>query len=926
MNSNTPLPSGKRVRSERFGVGTVELDKGATVIVRFDHGIEECEHHFLVPIRSVTETLDSTEWDPPLAVATRILASAIVSVNDSWGVFSRSRIALLPHQLWVCRRVLSTWPARWLVADDVGLGKTIEAGLILWPLLSKGLVRRLLIVCLASLVEQWQYRLRTMFDIRLARYVTEADSERSDFWATHSYVVASLETLRLDHRGRHQRLLDSPSWDLLIVDEAHHVNADEDAGPTLGYRLAQRLVDEKKVTSMIFFTGTPHRGKNFGFLALLHLLRPDLFNPREPLTQQLPRLREVVIRNNKQSVTDLHGRRLFQSPSVTSETYAYSPEEAHFYQMLTEFILTGKAYASTLGASDRRLVILVLIAMQKLASSSVAAIRRALRRRLERLVEQRQQLEETRRRFDERLERLGTEYSNFENLGRDDELSQLEEELGSLTAGARLMEDEELRLRELLEAADCVQRETKIEKILYLVESRFADRSVLFFTEYKATQSLLISELIRRFGEGCVAFINGDNRADDIIGRDGQVRSIHQTREDAAEQFNGGRVQFLISTEAGGEGIDLQEQCHSLVHVDLPWNPMRLHQRVGRLNRYGQKHQVEVITLRNPDTVEAHIWDKLNEKIENIMLAFGHLMEEPEDLLQMVLGMTSPTLFRELFAEAPHVSAESLGNWFDQKTATFGGRDVIATVKEIVGNCDRFDFQKVGKEVPPVDLPDLRPFLEAMLVQNRRRPRRGEDGSLNFRTPEAWLQEVGVRSTYEGLVFDRSVRGKDAVQRVVGIGHKIIDQALKQALEDPACVASVNNAALPQPIVVGRVIDRVTDSEAPIRSVVVGVERSDEDGKWTYLRDWEIVRRLNETVGNVAAIRKACVPPADRVPVKAAVEAAVDFITAEVSKFDLGFHVPSVEVLAVLWPSVEIPANEGDVSDAETDATDELSE
>ena len=182
MSAESKLDPGKRVQSSRFGQGTVEYDKGATVIVRFDHGIEECERGSLTFIRSVADSIVAGNWEPALPVVAKALASAIVSVNDTWGVFSRSRIALLPHQLWVCRRVLSGWPARWLVADDVGLGKTIEAGLILWPLLSKGLVRRLLIVCPASLVEQWQYRLRTMFDIRLARYVTEADSERSDFW------------------------------------------------------------------------------------------------------------------------------------------------------------------------------------------------------------------------------------------------------------------------------------------------------------------------------------------------------------------------------------------------------------------------------------------------------------------------------------------------------------------------------------------------------------------------------------------------------------------------------------------------------------------------------------------------------------------------------------------------------------------------
>lgn len=915
MAVESKLEPGKRVQSDRFGQGSVEYDKGSTVIVRFEHGIEECERDLLKVIRSVVDSVSGGTWDPALPVVTKALASAITSVNDTWGVFSRSRIALLPHQLWVCRRVLSNWPARWLVADDVGLGKTIEAGLILWPLLSKGLVRRLLIICPAALVEQWQYRLRTMFDIRLARYVTEADSDRSDFWNTHHHVVASLSTLRLDRGGRHERLFDSPPWDLLIVDEAHHVNADEESGPTLGYQLAQGLVENKLVASMIFFTGTPHRGKNFGFLALLHLLRPDLFNPRLPLGSQLKHVREAMIRNNKNTVTDLKGNRLFQPPLVSSETYEYSNEERRFYGMLTEFILSGKAYASTLGASDQRLAILVLIAMQKLASSSVAAIRRALRGRLERLLEQQQKHEELKR----RLEDLRAEYANLEDAGPNDEIGRVEEEIAGLAA-IQLMADELPRLRELLVAADQVQNETKIEKILSLVEGRFADKSVVFFTEYKATQSLLISELIQRFGDDCVAFINGDGRADEVVGRDGRRRVIHQKREEAAEALNEGWARFLVSTEAGGEGIDLQEHCHSLVHVDLPWNPMRLHQRVGRLNRYGQKEQVEVVTLRNPETVEARIWDKLNAKLENIMLAFGHAMDEPEDLLQMVLGMTSSTVFRDLFAEAPQVSADSLGTWFDQRTATFGGREVIATVKEIVGNCDRFDFQAVGKEVPPVDLPDLRPFFEAMLVMNRRRPRRGEDGSLGFKTPDGWMHEVGIRSEYDGLVFGRAVRGKDAINRIIGVGHKVMEQALHQAIDQSVCTAIVSGTLLQQPIVIARVLDRVTGSNMPARSVVLAAERSGDSGQWSLLRDWQTVQRLNELAGNLNLVRRPCGSPDDGPLIQSAVSLALQVLEREVPNLETGFRVPHLEPLAIIWPGPDstLPGGQKVVSASES--------
>ncbi|HHM13019.1 MAG TPA: helicase SNF2, partial [Planctomycetaceae bacterium] len=177
------------VRHARFGTGRVRMDDGESVLVRFEHGIEECLPGDLELVKGLSERAAEARFDPTVNVVTKILGNCIVSVNDSWGVFSRSRIALLPHQLWVCKRVLESWPTRWLVADDVGLGKTIEAGLILTPLLSSGRVRRLLILAPASLVEQWQVRLREMFDIRVSLYAPPVDTETSDYWNTHDKVV-----------------------------------------------------------------------------------------------------------------------------------------------------------------------------------------------------------------------------------------------------------------------------------------------------------------------------------------------------------------------------------------------------------------------------------------------------------------------------------------------------------------------------------------------------------------------------------------------------------------------------------------------------------------------------------------------------------------------------------------------------------------
>jgi superfamily II DNA or RNA helicase len=891
----TPFTRGDRVQSERFGSGRVELDTGQTVIVRFEHGIEECEAASLRRLLTPAQAIDLPEWHSPVDAVLRCLAEAVVSVNDAWGVFSRSRIALLPHQLWVCRQVIRSWPTRWLVADDVGLGKTIEAGLILLPLLARGDVRRLLILCPASLIEQWQERLRTMFDIRVARYTAEADTPKSDFWHTHPQVVASLQTLRLDRGGRWQRLLDAPPWDLVVIDEAHHLNADEDDGPTLGYRLLERLEMARRIVSLVFFTGTPHRGKDYGFLALLRLLRADLFDPRQPLRGQLPRLREVMIRNNKQNVTDLAGNCLFHPPLVHPETYRYSPAEARFYEMLTEFILTGKAYASTLASGEGRAVMLVLFAMQKLASSSVAAIRRALSGRLGRITAGRKKLEGLK----DPQKRLA-EYEELQDDYDEDAVNRLDEQIAELSAQLRLMEDEEPRLRELLAAAEAVTAETKVAKILSLLEASFTGRPVLLFTEYKATQSLLMSALNARFGDGCVTFINGDERADNVVEAAGQARTLYEPRALAAQKFNAGQVRFLVSTEAGGEGIDLQENCHSLIHVDLPWNPMRLHQRVGRLNRYGQTRQVEVFTVRNPETVESHIWDKLNQKFDSIDLAMRQVMAEPEDLLQLVLGMTSPRLFREVFAEAPGVPPEALSDWFDRKTTRFGGKEVLETVRDLVGHCARFDFQQVASEIPGLDLPDLKPFFTGMLEANHRKVRDDVEG-LSFLAPESWARELGVQPSYREMAFDRGLRAPDAVQRVLGVGHKLVDQALAEARGSSACAALLLADALVRPLCVFLVTDRVTSSGGNVRSVAVGVEGLPGE-EVCVLRDADLVRRLNDLLTDRALRRGHPAPSdADRASARACLEETIGVVRRELPRLDLPFRVPEVNSLAIFW-------------------------
>ncbi len=872
-------PAGTPVYHARFGIGEVELDRGTTILVRFGQQYHSCERSTLEPRQSVEQAIAKLAWSDPLEVITKAQAAAITSLNDSWGVFSRSRITLLPHQLWVCHRVLRRWPVRWLIADDVGLGKTIEAGLILWPLLSKQLVRRLLVLCPAKLVEQWQERLRAMFDIRLHRYLPELDTARSDFWNSHSQVVASLHTLRGDHKGRHDRLLSAEPWDLVIVDEAHHLNSDEKTGTTLGYQLLDQLIEHNRVESCLFFTGTPHRGKQYGFWDLLRLLRSDLFDPELPDQQQYARLPEVLIRNNKQTVTDMHGNKLFRRVDQHPETYHYSPEEELFYKTLTDFIETGRAYASSLSSQGGQQVILVLIAMQKLASSSVAAIRRAIERRLDRL----------RRGSAAKLPKADLSALLNPDAGLlDEQQPVVEEAVSEPDFEMMLMRDEIHHLEVLLEAACAVVRETKIDRLIEVVDSRFANDQVLFFTEYKATQALVMSALQEHYGDGCVSFINGDEHIEGVVSSSGRAEQIRQPRTFAAETFNSGAVRFLVSTEAGGEGIDLQHRCHSLIHVDLPWNPMRLHQRVGRLNRYGQKHGVQVVTLRNPDTVESRIWDKLNEKLRNIMIALGSAMDEPEDLLQLVLGMAGSAVFEELFTEGTRMKQEQVSDWFDSKAGTFGGQTAIEAVKALVGHAAKFDYQGLG-EIPKTDLPALKTFFENALRRNGRKPMWKGD-ALSFITPDVWLTDRGVRRKYEGLVFSRSQRGDD----VIGVGHRAFDQAIRQALESSVSLAAVRGLTLPT--VVFQIHDQVTEHAGALQTSTVAVMVDITTTQCRLVNDVDLLEKLNEFS---SAKSEPQVAPQEIVRVGGMAE---EHLRSKLSELRLPFVAPGTRMHALLWP------------------------
>lgn len=891
------LVQDSKARHKNFGEGTVRSVHGETAIVRFDHGLEECLVDDLTLVDGVADQASNAEMKDAATVTAHVLGEAIQSTNDEWGVFSSSRIALLPHQLWVCKRVLGTWPTRWLIADDVGLGKTVEAGMILTALLARKRIERLLVITPASLARQWQLRIREMFDIRSSLYNPTSDTDDADWWNSHNTVVASIHTLRLDRNKRWDRILEAQPWDLVLVDEAHHLYVEEKKGPTLAYQLLEQMQKRNRIRSLVLFTGTPHRGKEHGFLALLKLLRPDEFDLDAPLRKQAHKLRGVMIRNNKQCVTDMEGNLLFTPVRQHRETYSYSEPEALFYQRLTEFIQSGRAYAAGLGAQKRRVASLVLIAMQKLASSSVAAVRKALMNRLVRLREAKERAQF----LDERL------VEHFEDDGSipSEELSALEEELAEYTDGEVLLNPKEIPdLEELIGYANAVVDETKIERIIQIVQDRFPDESVLFFTEYKATQALLFNALQAKFGRGCSEFINGEGVLHGIANEDGSVSSITSERNFAATRFNEGEVRFLVTTEAAGEGIDLQEFCSSLIHVDLPWNPMRLHQRVGRVSRYGQKHPVDVVTVRNLDTVEARIWECLDNKLSQITATYAAAMDEPEDARQLILGMASPREIRELFLAGEHSTEiksddpKTRASWFDATSQTFGNQDAVDVVRHIIGNVARFDLASASPQIPRVDVEDLVPFMKLCLSLHGKRATEEGNHTLTFRTPETWSRgpEGWALADQYRICFSRRAEIDSKTDRG-GIALKIVQIALEDVhrLSGGMCCLSGIERAL----AVLAVRDRVTGTEIAKRKLCFGVEKS-EDG-WRVLRDWELIRHLNPIAQKPRGQSFSATPP-QGVNGGELLAEAHDALLQSLPKLDLGMTLPSIENIAVLLP------------------------
>lgn len=337
--------------------------------------------------------------------------------------------------------------------------------------------------------------------------------------------------------------------------------------------------------------------------------------------------------------------------------------------------------------------------------------------------------------------------------------------------------------------------------------------------------------------------------------------TINIDRATVEEDFNTGNKRFLVSTEASSEGIDLQKHCHVLIHIDLPWNPMRMQQRVGRIYRYGQTDDVDVVTIRNPETIESDIWTKLEVKLRNVMTAFVKVMEDPEDLLMMVIGMQDPAFFDSILAEG-QMHTDDFDSWFDLKTKTFGSMDAFDFIQSMVSNAASFDLSEL-MQIPNITLERLRPFMKALLHENKVTVSEDENKLISFKVPKDWKElrktldgdfRMPLREVAENLSFDRDT---EDIKKICGVGSAYVDLALVQAYRyrnNFAYIAGDSN------YIVIRVYERLTNIRSSVSSTFIGYKIKGESVE--KLNDQELFLLSEKWLSSKKTIKEAeCLDP-----------------------------------------------------------------
>lgn len=512
----------------------------------------------------------------------------------------------LPHQLHALNRALANNNVRYLLADEVGLGKTIEAGLILEELKTRGLVRRTLVVCPTGLATQWAAEMQEKFnekfhlllpsDFDAIRKVTEGDNVYREF----DQVITPMDSIKpLEQRfgwseARIQAYNDerinaviNGNWDLVIIDEAHRVAGS--TGDVARHRLGRLLAQASPY--LLLLTATPHNGKSEPFLRLVRLLDREAFPNEKSIVRS--QVAPYLIRTEKREAIDNKGNLLFKNRTTHLVHIGWDARhtlQEELYQRVSDYV--SQTYNKAVRQKSRNMCLIFLLTiMQRMVTSSTAAVRQSLERRLS------------------MLENSGVQQRNMSEA----DICEIDIEDGHEAAFEAPSINDKAEVAELEELVSLAQRaelqyqDAKVEVLFDTLDAVLTEdsRKVIIFTEFMATQEYL-KRLLERRGF-TVSVLNGSMSIDE--------------RNAVTEEFRI-RTDVFISTDAGGEGLNLQF-ASVVINYDMPWNPMRIEQRCGRVDRIGQTRDVEVYNFMIDGTVESRVHEVIEEKLSVILDELG---------------------------------------------------------------------------------------------------------------------------------------------------------------------------------------------------------------------------------------------------------------------------------------------------------------
>lgn len=530
--------------------------------------------------------------------------------NETAGGFLSSLasgIIPLPHQLHVLNRAMETNNIRYILADEVGLGKTIEAGMIIRELKSRGLVSRILVVCPTGLVTQWASEMQEKFhekfqvilpsDYDTIRRLTDND----DVYGQFDQVISPMDSIKPieKHAGWSEEKVEkyneeriysiiNSGWDLIIIDEAHRVAGS--SGEVARYKLGNLLAQASPY--LLLLSATPHNGKTEPFLRLIRLLDADAFPNAKSIVRE--QVAPFLIRTEKREAIDNNGNLLFKNRITHLVTISWDERnnlQRELYEMVSSYV--AKTYNKALRNRKKNMcLIFLLIIMQRMVTSSTAAIRQSLERRLNVLLEQRTCVGNLR---EEDLDELNIEDG-------------VEDALEAISLDMELEIEELKQIISLAKQAQFQNQDAKVEPLLNEIDAILSEdrtQKVIIFTEFVATQSYLQELLVNR--GYTVTILNGGMSIDE--------------RNAAMQEFKAS-TSIFISTDAGGEGLNLQF-ANIIINYDLPWNPMKIEQRCGRVDRIGQQRDVHIYNFIVGETVENRVREVLEEKLSVILKEMG---------------------------------------------------------------------------------------------------------------------------------------------------------------------------------------------------------------------------------------------------------------------------------------------------------------